>query len=91
MTYSKAKHDEVETILDEYASKWIDRYMLDDVKEDIEPAMKANGANNVTVADIIFDDLKEISGNVVYAAASEQIIPEDVIYVIRNEIIDALK
>lgn len=91
MTYSKAKHDEVETILDEYADEWIDRYMLDSVKEDIEPAMKANGANNVTVADIIFDDLKKISGDVVCAVASEQVIPEDVIYIIRNEIIDTLK
>lgn len=91
MTYSKQKKEEVEAIIDEYASEWLDRYTLDDIKSNVEPAMKANNSSNKTVANTIFNKLKEHSGDLVLAVASEQLIPENVIYIICNNIIDALK
>ena len=91
MTYSKQKKEEVEAIIDEYASEWLDRYTLDDIKSNVEPAMKANNSDNKTVANTILNKLKKHSGDLVLAVASEQLIPENVIYIIYDNIIETLK
>lgn len=91
MTFSSEKHEEVCDIIDSYTEPYLDRYIRDEIKATVEPAMKAPGASKITVADAVFFKAKQYEGNIVEAVAVEQLVPVDALRQMCTEIAQALK
>ena len=90
-SYTKQKMETISKTIDDYTQDTLDNYMRASIKKVATDKMSA-GAEAVEVADAVFDYIsKECSGDDVMALACLQICPKSVLYILRNEIITALK
>lgn len=91
MAYSNQKKDAVIELINKYTGDTLDNYIKDSVIKIAKESMDAN-KTNTEVADAVFDYINNNhSGNETMATACRFICPKSVLYILRNEIISALK
>ena len=90
-SYTDNKIKTVEEIIDKFAQNTLDNYVRVTIKGAAKSKMK-EGASATDVADAVFDCInKNFADNEYMAAACQQIFPRSFLYVLRNEIIKAIK
>lgn len=84
--------EKVSELIDKYTEEYLDSYIRATAKEKAGKALKTNGHTPETVADTVFDYIhNNHSGNAVMANICQQICPKPILYLMRNDIIAALK
>ena len=90
-SYTDNKIKAVEEIIDKFAQNTLDNYVRATIKGAAKSKMK-EGASATDVADAVFDCInKNFSGDEYMATACQQVFPRSFLYVLRNEIIKAIK
>lgn len=90
-SYTDKKKTTVTELIDKYTQDTLDNYVRATIKE-VGITKMNEGASAVDVADAVFDCISDkFTGDFYMAAACKQICPKNVLLVLRNEIITALK
>ena len=90
-SYTTEKQTKVKEIIDKYTGDTLDNYIRATVKDAAVSKMK-EGVSAIEVADTVFDCIeKDYCGNDIIALACKQICQKNVLLILRNEIITALK
>lgn len=90
-SYTNEKKQIVRDLIDKYTQDALDNYIRDIVKETGIAKMN-EGASAIDVADAVFDCINnKFTGDFYMATVCKQICPKNVLLVLRNEIITALK
>ena len=90
-SYTDKKKTTVTELIDKYTQDALDNYVRDTVKK-VGIAKMDEGASAIDVADAVFDCINnKFTGDIYMATVCKQICPKNVLLVLRNEIITALK
>lgn len=90
-SYTDKNKTTVKELIDKYTKDTLDNFIRATAKE-AGIAKMDKGASAIEVADAVFDCINgNFSGDIYMAAACQQICPKNVLLVLRNEIIIALK
>lgn len=88
----KTDAEKISELLDNYLGNNMDICTLNSVKEKANEALNTKGHTAQTVADVVFDYVHDnFSGDAAASACCQQVCPKTILYVLRNEIIAALK
>lgn len=92
MNYPKNKITAVNNLIDKYTDEYLDNYCKADI-EQIAAISMENGLSPIEVANKVYDFAKSkyADNNIVYAVSIKQIMPTNILLVLRQEIIKLLK
>lgn len=84
--------EKVSELIDKYAGPHLDRYVIASVKNKAQEALADSKHTAQSVADAVFDFINDNhSGDPIMAAMCQQVCPKTILYILRNDIIAALK
>lgn len=92
MNYPKNKITAVNNLIDKYTNEYLDNYCKADI-EQIATISMENGLSPIEVANKVYDFTKNkyADNNIVYAVSIKQIMPTNILLILRQEIIKLLK
>ena len=92
MNYPKNKITAVNNLIDKYTNEYLDNYCKADI-EQIAAISMENGLSPIEVANKVYDFTKSkyADNNIVYTVSIKQIMPTNILLVLRQEIIKLLK
>jgi len=91
MAYSNQKKTSVKETIEQYTNDYLERFSQADVIKQANDAMTAN-KSAIEVADAVYDYLYEKNkADIVISTALKQCMPNDIMLILRQEIIRILK